>query len=162
MKLPRPGPATDQDGKGIVFVQVRGAPAHAKLLREDAERLKGLGLCRDWSWAWVKKAKGLGMVRYKFARGHTDLEVARWVIGTTQGFRVKYRDGDHLNLRRDNLDLVPGKPMDGRLEDTESIFAMHRKFDRDALKAKHALMSPAEQFQAELEAMDEGVYLGLV
>ncbi|MDK9726195.1 MAG: HNH endonuclease [Sterolibacteriaceae bacterium MAG5] len=109
---------TDHDGKPIVLVQLGNKPALAKLLRDDFEAMQAAGFTDQW---FVNdNGTGNAYVRCTGAdiRGGI-ATVARLIMEPPKGFQVRYRDGDRLNLRRDNLKLQKGaRPKKYPEEDT--------------------------------------------
>lgn len=97
-----PQHTTDADGAAVVLVPLANYPQPAKLLAEDFERLMLAGISHMWTLNIGKG--GHGYVRLNSHRaGKNLISVARLVMAPRAGQQVRYRDGDRLNLRRDNL-----------------------------------------------------------
>lgn len=97
--------AKDRDGKDIVLVPLANHSEPAKLLKDDFERLTSMGLTT--SWTFNNDGKGHSYVR-THAPGSNLITVARAVADVGRGRCIHYRDGNRLNLRRDNLTSSPG------------------------------------------------------
>jgi len=96
----------DRDGKAIVLVPLANHAQPAKLFPEDLELLSSSGL--GMAWTFNPAGNGTPYVR-AYANVHGKLvTVARLILGVGRGRRVQYRDGDRLNLRRDNLVATQG------------------------------------------------------
>ncbi|MFT8242414.1 hypothetical protein [Roseomonas sp. BN140053] len=101
--------ATDADGAAIVRVPLANTGSKAKLLAEDFDRLGGSAITSQWTLNENRRG-GHGYVRC--GCGHVPgglVIVARLIMEPPPGFMVRYRDGDRMNLRRDNLCLVRGR-----------------------------------------------------
>lgn len=103
--------AEDGDAVGVML---SNRPDRVWLLREDYERIIGLYGLR--AWAWSPRAR---YVRLQPAGG-ADLSIAR-LVANKEG-KIAYRDGDRINLRRENL--VLGRPGYGRTVGTTKAGAM--------------------------------------
>ena len=105
-----PAHARDIDGKEIVLIPLANHSEPAKILREDFETLSAAGYTQNWTFN--ARASGPGARRYVRCAAHDRkgnlTRVARLVLNTPRGRVVKYRDGNRLNLRRDNLLLSAG------------------------------------------------------
>lgn len=104
---------TDADGQQLVRIALATTDQRATLYAEDFQRLTAAGFSSCWSLADV----GYG-VRYVLVcvrtltpgrKGRRSLTVARLVAEAGKGQRVRYADGDRLNLRRENLVLEQGR-----------------------------------------------------
>lgn len=104
----------DPDNKGeqievaIANVPLAGTGGQvAQLDAEDYDRLMGMGFSDQWWW----HSNGM---RHAYVRtGHMTspgkmFTVARLIAGGQWGTRVRYRDGNARNLRRDNLKVREG------------------------------------------------------
>jgi hypothetical protein len=94
---------TAQDGRTIVHLPLRGG-RYARLDAEDADRLLAAGVAL--SAAYLTRIER-GGPHVALPSNRPDLFpvilLARLVTGATPGQRVRYRDGDRLNLTRNNL-----------------------------------------------------------
>lgn len=100
-----PSFAKDRDGKDIVRIPLANHPEPAKLLKDDFERLTSMGL----TTAWTLNSNGQGHSYVRCAApGRNLITVARAICDVGRGRRIHYRDGNRLNLRRDNLTSSPG------------------------------------------------------
>lgn len=81
---------------GAVGVLLSNRPARVWIDRADFDRIvKAHG---NRAWAWIEAARYV-----KLNVGHmASVSVARLVVGNGDRF-IRYADGDHLNLRRENL-----------------------------------------------------------
>lgn len=98
--------ATDLDGKAIVLVSLANHDRPAKLLAEDFAAIVEAGYTDQWTF----NSNGIrhAYVRcYAATRGRL-ATVARLIVAPRKGYRVRYIDGDRLNLRGDNLQQVRG------------------------------------------------------
>jgi len=91
----------------VVLVTLGNSPKKAQVHRDDLERVKAAGYTGAW---FLNGCNGYSYVR----TGRSDLvgrleSVARIIAEAKPGQIVKYRDGDRLNLRRDNLYLGSGR-----------------------------------------------------
>ena len=106
-----PQPAIDHDGAKIVLVPLAGTGQKAKLFPKDYEALIAQGLTTRW--CLNHNGKDQHYVRCNLPQrvpGRATLVcVARLIIGAAPGRQVRYRDGDRLNLRSDNIRLCKGR-----------------------------------------------------
>lgn len=92
----------DEKQRPIVLVKLADGIRVAKLFKDDYERLKSKGLHRPW--LWNETGQGTGYVRLAAYRFPGRLEtVARLIMRRWMGSVIKYKNGDHLDLRRTNL-----------------------------------------------------------
>lgn len=98
---------TDQDGKPIVLVPLGNKPARAKLLKKDFESIIQAGYTDQWFINDNGSGNAYVRCRASEVRGNV-ATVGRLIAAPPKGYQVRYRDGDHLNLRRDNLKLEKG------------------------------------------------------
>ena len=99
--------STDHDGEAIVIVTLSNGEK-AKLFAEDYERLVEMGISPNWT------ANGNGNGQFYVRTKLTDAlgwgnnaMVSRLIAPpTTRGLVLRHRDGNRLNLRRDNLEIV--------------------------------------------------------
>lgn len=100
---------TDADGQQLAHVALANTDQRATLYAEDYQRWLAAGFSPYWSLCDV----GYG-TRYVLSSArtagnkHRSLTVARWVADAGKGQRVRYADGDRLNLRRENLVFEQG------------------------------------------------------
>lgn len=100
---------TDADGQQLVHVALANTDQRATLYAEDYQRWLAAGFSPYWSLCDV----GYG-IQYVLASArtagnkHRSLTVARWIADAGKGQRVRYADGDRLNLRRENLVFEQG------------------------------------------------------
>lgn len=110
---------TDQDGKHIVLVPLANQSTPAKLLLEDFKTIIDAGYTSQWTAN--SDGKGHAYVRCGVSNVRGQLAtVARLIMDPPFGYRVTYRDGDRLNLRRDNLKLEKGARLKG-LPDEDDV-----------------------------------------
>lgn len=103
---------TDSDGRRLAHVALAETARRATLYAEDLERVLAAG----WSpfWSYTSTDKTTPRRRYVLVQGYNangrrrSLTVARLVAEVSKGQRVKYADGDRLNLRRENLLIKKG------------------------------------------------------
>lgn len=109
MQQAQPEFTTDADGQQLAHVALANTGQRATLYAEDHAWLMGEG----WSPYWSLTNTG-GRHDYVLAnaRGPRNnprtVTVARLIAQAAKGQRVTYADGDHTNLRRDNLRIVKG------------------------------------------------------
>lgn len=98
--------ADPRNGRSIVHVPLKGGGA-AVLWAEDFDALTAAGFTDQW--ISNSDGKGRSYVR-AFAPGMPGglFTVAVVIMRPSPGYRVRYRDGDRLNLRRGNLYLREG------------------------------------------------------
>jgi len=97
----------DRDGAEIVLVPLANHHLPAKLLADDFDRLVSDGV--SLAWTFNDNGSGYGYVRtYSGAVAGKLTSIARLIVNAGRGKVVKYRDGDRLNLRRDNLWIARG------------------------------------------------------
>jgi HNH endonuclease len=105
-----PTHARDTDLREIVLVPLANHSKPAKIFREDFEALLAAGYSSAWTF---NAADSAGTRRYVrcgvWARRGNLAIVARLILSSPKGRVVKHRDGDRLNLRRDNLFLAEGR-----------------------------------------------------
>lgn len=102
--------ATDPDGTRIVKVPLTGGFV-ATVEAEDYDAFVTLGL----STRWLANAGGSGSITVRFTlpparpgQRSNNASVSRVIVNAGNGQRVRYRDGNPLNLRKSNLRLVDG------------------------------------------------------
>jgi hypothetical protein len=95
----------DIDGQRCVRIPLASTARIAILYAEDFERLIALGLSPFWM-VNMNKPTGQGYVRV--AKDGRKLAIARLILGAGPRHQVAYRDGNRLNLRRENLILRRG------------------------------------------------------
>ena len=97
----------DRDGEAIVLVPLANHPESAKLLKADFLRLEERRL--GMAWTFNSNGQGSQYVRASVpgVRGKL-LTVARLIVGAGGSRCVRYRDGNRLNLRADNLFVSEG------------------------------------------------------
>ncbi len=98
----------DHDGRAIVLVPIASQDQPAKLFQEDFEALMKTGITDQWHYN--NNGVDCSYVRCAVGRG-TDktMTVARLIMRPRAGVIIGYRDGNRLNLRRDNLELGTGR-----------------------------------------------------
>ncbi|MFY9291553.1 MAG: hypothetical protein WAP03_12775 [Methylorubrum rhodinum] len=99
----------DDDGRAVVGVPLSNRPGlHAWLYTEDHETV----VLEYGNASWFVNDNGDGRlyVRLRNTDSHRNVMVSRLVVGDPAVSIVRYRDGDRLNLRRDNLDAVKLAP----------------------------------------------------
>lgn len=92
-------------GARTAFVALTNSPGHfVRVALEDLRRLEGRGL----GGAWFLNGNGgrSRFVRTRRAGSRHLVQVARLITEAGPGEIVRYRDGDRLNLTRENLALV--------------------------------------------------------
>lgn len=90
-----------------VLVRLANKDAAARIHQQDLNVLVAGG----WSVRWLYNASGPGpaYVRCTNSKVKGNLQtVARLILNASKGQVVRYLDGDHLNLCRDNLYLAKG------------------------------------------------------
>jgi hypothetical protein len=121
---------TAADGSPIVLVPVRGGALPATVDAEDFDRLVAVGISP--MWLFNKARQGKAYVRAGHPRQEATgglVTIARLIMEAPAGNRVRYWDGDTLNLRRENLYL--------------SGFLGERTLDREAaIMAQRAIAPP--------------------
>ncbi len=90
----------DSRGNPLARVQFAKAQTHAVLYLHDYERVQAL--TGNASWFLNSSGNGHRYVRVWHAPTGRNVMVARLVLGIERE-TIRYRDGDSLNLRRDNL-----------------------------------------------------------
>jgi len=98
----------DKDGLPVAMIPLIGTDRRAKVALEDFLRLKAAGVPDIWSRSGDAN-KGRGYVTSRATLGGQTFTfiVARLILEAPPNMRVKYHDGNSLNLRRDNLYLHP-------------------------------------------------------
>lgn len=96
--------STDHDGESIVLIPLANQPASAKVLVAVFRAIIEAGYSDQWTFN--DNGKGQAYVRCGDSRTRGNLAtVARVIMEPPKGYQVRYRDGDRMNLRRDNLRL---------------------------------------------------------
>ncbi len=125
---------TDADGTPVVRVPLAKERGVAVLHAEDFDELMRFGITARWYWNVA--SPGFAYVRCKPPRNlncGTLLSVSRLIMEALPGMCVRYRDGDRLNLRRDNLYLAE----DGRARGRErSVMEQMRQRQGQAAAAQ--------------------------
>ena len=119
--------ATDVAGAPIVMIHLANHPLPAVMDREDFDAWQTMGL----SLAWTLNASGSRKAAYVKA-AHPGSEAtgnlitpARIIAGAGRHQRVRYLDGDRLNLRRGNLYLCDF--LAGRAKGREAAIVAKRR-----------------------------------
>jgi len=110
---------TDPDGTPCVRVLLSDHISTAELYAEDYDRLIEQGVTDRWQAAVPNRktrkrpriyVQSRNPVPYPMRKGRQDScqMVARLVVQAGQGERIRYHDGNTLNLRSDNLRLSEG------------------------------------------------------
>ncbi len=97
----------DKDGEAIALVPLNKPGASAKVLAEDFLALQAQGFSDQWFLNDDGKGRQYVRVGLTSAPGRLVM-VTRLLMNAAAGTRVKYWDGNRLNLRRDNLDVGKG------------------------------------------------------
>jgi hypothetical protein len=97
---------TDENGRACVRVPLARCTLSAILYAEDYDRLIVGGISANWSFNYSGR-NGHGYVRVKVPGANT-IVVARLVAGASFKRAVRYRHGNPLDLRLDNLRMVKG------------------------------------------------------
>jgi hypothetical protein len=94
----------DENGQEIVLVPLDPERKYyAKLYADDYERLLKLGVTGEWSVHNNGSGRLYVTVRSKINAHH--IIVARLIANPLPGYSVYYKNGDTLDLRRDNLEI---------------------------------------------------------
>lgn len=96
----------DAAGRSCTRVPLANSPLYAVLLAEDFERLTAAGLTHNWGLN-RNKNEGQAYVCAKVTGANT-ISVARLITGARWKQIVRYRNGDHLDLRPENLFVTKG------------------------------------------------------
>lgn len=97
----------DSHGSPLVRVQLAKAQARAVLYLTDYERV--LAAIGNATWFLHSNGNERLYVRVKHRASARNVMVARLVLGIEFG-AIRFRDGDSLNLRHDNLVRPPRRP----------------------------------------------------
>ncbi len=97
----------------VVLIPLRGKHGEGRAVvveAADYERLCALGV---GPLSLVPNGKGRTYVasRRGIGRPHPNEMLARWVVGACRGEVVTYIDGNPLNLRRSNLEVLRGEAL---------------------------------------------------
>ena len=114
-----PAPFTDPDGTPCVRVPLANGRDHAELYADDYADLIARGVTGNWQAAVPNRVSRSARRPYvqcfiptTYARPGglrwTTQTVARLIAQAGNGLRVRYRDGNTLNLRRCNLEIAHG------------------------------------------------------
>lgn len=111
----------DPSGREVAHVPLARRSETAAIYRDDLERLTTSGVPFPW---YLNTARCCSYVSaYDPDHLGKNQTVARRLIDAPKGRIVKYRDGDRLNLRRDNLYLTEGASAKGKTPATKLISA---------------------------------------
>jgi hypothetical protein len=91
----------DDSGRPLVQVSIPNCHRPAVLLGEDYAALMLAGVSPNWFIN--QNGRKLWYVRTPVGVNGRPDTVARLILGASNGARVKYVDGNRLNLRRENL-----------------------------------------------------------
>lgn len=107
MKTPRlPEFFTDSAGQRCVRVPLAHSERTALVYAEDFGSLMEAGLSFFWQLNFNKR-DGQAYVKARL-KGTQPHSIARLILGAGRKQEVRYRDGNRLNLRRDNLTIRKG------------------------------------------------------
>jgi hypothetical protein len=108
--------SVDPDGRKVVKVPLnnRARPhQYATLDQTDFERITAA--FGEAAWVLNGNGKGRFYVRLSDPERRNNTMIARIIMEDPEGRRVRHRDGDQLNLRRSNLEVVkPARHLSGR------------------------------------------------
>jgi len=97
---------TDADGQLLVYVALANTDQRATLYAEDYQRLMNAGFSPFWSHTTDGQGSAYPMLNAYTERGRNRLvTIARLLVEADAGKRVRYVDGNPLNLRTENLRL---------------------------------------------------------
>lgn len=97
-----------QDGSVVAFVPLgpNGKHGECAIDLEDLSALVERGVSMSWTLNFG--SQGVGYVYTKGAKNNRNISIARLIMDCRPGEKIRYRDGNSLNLRRENLKLVSG------------------------------------------------------
>lgn len=99
--------ANDPDGQHVVGVTLSNRPVTAWLYVEDYARV--LKLYPNANWSLTTNDKGRPYVRLRTGgKKSINVFIARLIAGDFERTAVQFKDGNSLNLRRNNLFHAPG------------------------------------------------------
>ncbi len=103
----KPVRTTDPDGTPVVLVPIKHSDLCATVNEEDFDRMMEAGFSDQW---WFEETyPGCKYVRVTDpSLASNNLTISRLVVEAGARQIVKYRDGDRLNLRRENLYTLVG------------------------------------------------------
>lgn len=91
----------DENGRPVYRVPLASVDAHAIIYAEDLNALRSEGV--SLNWCWHDNAVKVGH------RPLNTQRVARLILKAPSGFAVRHKNRNGLDLRRDNLFMVPIK-----------------------------------------------------
>lgn len=107
----------DTEGQQLTHVALTNTEERATLYTEDYQRLMDAGFTRFWNYAADGRGHAYPTLNAYTRRGdNREVNVARLIIGAGQGEHARAIDGNSLNLRRENLLLVPGTAWFGAVD----------------------------------------------
>ncbi|WP_368413259.1 hypothetical protein [Dongia sp.] len=96
--------AKDSDGRDIVIVPMYNTYDSARIFPQDFYSLRDLMLFDHWTLVEDDFRKE---VTLRFHRGESFVPVGNLILRAPKNMTVAYKDNDPLNLRTDNLNLIP-------------------------------------------------------
>jgi hypothetical protein len=89
--------------RGIIHIPLGRSDDKAIIAYDDFQRLAELGLSSNWHLSGGNVC-GYALRSY----GRVKVPVARLLLKARSGEKVRYADGNRLNLRRENISLIDG------------------------------------------------------
>lgn len=97
--LKQPIHSVDRDGRNVVLVPLTNCEKPAKMLPADFEDIQAAGYVGGMYM-------NAGYVHTGRHPGSSNYPMGRVIAGANPGQKVLFRDGDRMNLRRDNLRII--------------------------------------------------------
>jgi len=99
----------NSDGQRLVHVALANSNQRATLYAEDFQRWLAAGFSPFWSFTSTGGRFQYVLVNARSpSNSKRTVPIARWLADARKGQRVRYADGDRLNLCRENLTAVKG------------------------------------------------------
>lgn len=100
---------TDNSDRHLVRIALANTEQRATMYAEDFHRWLAAGFSPFLSLTSTGGRHKYVLANVRSPRNTLrSLPLARWIAGAGRGERVRYADGDRLNLRRENLVIVKG------------------------------------------------------
>lgn len=140
----------DPLGNRLAHISMANTDRKAVIYAEDFARLMAAGFSRCWKFNQNGHGNGYPTLNAFSPEGfNREVMVARLVAEAPRGWCVSTRDGDSLNLRRDNLEFKRGAVWYGAADWSPTADALRcaggapvpksTRFDRRTRRVKHLL-----------------------
>jgi hypothetical protein len=156
--------SNDPEEQRLAHISLTNVDLSVVLYAEDLDRLTKAGFSLSWKYNEDGRGNGYPTVSAFTPDGfNREVAVARLVAEAPRGKRVRPRDGDSLNLRRDNLGFERGAAWYGVEHWSPSAAALRAsgaepaskeaRLDRRTRRIEHSAQMPSSSRRPAVEAI---------